>query len=304
MAASVSTRVVSWKEAADSHESVASEALVMPISSGRPSAGFLPSCTRRRLVSANTRWSDPLPGQEVRLAGLLDGDAAGHLPDDELDVLVVDRHALVAVHPLDLVHQVLLHGPDALDLEELLGVTGTLDQRVAGDDLVAVAHLEPTLTLDGVQVLLAVVADDGDVPDLAVLLVDAHHTGGAGQHGLVPGAAGLEQLHHTGKTAGDVAAGAGHTTGVEGPHGQLRAGLADGLGGDDADGLARLDGLAGGQRHAVAGRRDADARSRRSAATAPGPTVIVGIVAQRHHLVADRSRCPRAMVAGCRRRTA
>ena len=52
IAASVSTRVVSWKEAADSHESVASDALVMPISSGRPSAGRLPSWTSSRLTSA------------------------------------------------------------------------------------------------------------------------------------------------------------------------------------------------------------------------------------------------------------
>ena len=34
---------------------------------------------------------------------------------------------------------------------------------------------------------------------------------------------------------------------VEGTHGELRAGLADGLGGDDADRLAELDQLAGGQ---------------------------------------------------------
>ena len=52
IAASVSTRVVSWNDAADSHESVASDALVMPISSGRPSAGRLPSCTSWRLMSA------------------------------------------------------------------------------------------------------------------------------------------------------------------------------------------------------------------------------------------------------------
>ena len=52
MAASVSTRVVSWNDAADSHDSVASDALVMPISSGRPSAGRLPSWTRPRLISA------------------------------------------------------------------------------------------------------------------------------------------------------------------------------------------------------------------------------------------------------------
>ncbi len=64
MAASVSTRVVSWKEAADSHESVASEALVMPMSSGRPSAGRLPSCTNRRLASANTRESTRSPGRK------------------------------------------------------------------------------------------------------------------------------------------------------------------------------------------------------------------------------------------------
>ena len=52
MAASVSTRVVSWKEAAESQLSVASDALVIPISSGRPSAGTLPSSTRVRLTSA------------------------------------------------------------------------------------------------------------------------------------------------------------------------------------------------------------------------------------------------------------
>ena len=45
MAASVRTRVVSWNEAADSQLSVANEALVIPISSGRPSAGRLPSST-------------------------------------------------------------------------------------------------------------------------------------------------------------------------------------------------------------------------------------------------------------------
>ena len=44
----------------------------------------------------------------------------------------------------------------------------------------------------------------------------------------------------------------GHTADVERPHGQLRAGLADRLGGDDADRLADLDRPAGGQVAAVA----------------------------------------------------
>ncbi len=52
--ASVSTRVVSWNDAADSHESVASDAFVIPISSGRPSAGVLPASTSSLLTSRNS----------------------------------------------------------------------------------------------------------------------------------------------------------------------------------------------------------------------------------------------------------
>ena len=41
--ASVSTRVVSWKDAAEMKERVCSEALVMPSSTGFPAAGRMPS---------------------------------------------------------------------------------------------------------------------------------------------------------------------------------------------------------------------------------------------------------------------
>ena len=44
----------------------------------------------------------------------------------------------------------------------------------------------------------------------------------------------------------------GSATDVERAHGQLRAGFADGLRGDDADGFAELDQAAGGQVAAVA----------------------------------------------------
>src|SRR5690606_28204283 len=145
----------------------------------------------------------------------------------------------------------------ALDAQQLLRVAGTLDQRVARRHLVAVADLEAALPLDRVGVLLAVVADDRDGPDLAVLLVDADDAGRAGQDRLVLRRAGLEQLDHPRETAGDVAAGRGHTTGVEGPHRELRAGLADRLRRDDAHGLTGLDRAAGRERRAVARGRDA-----------------------------------------------
>ena len=47
---------------------------------------------------------------------------------------------------------------------------------------------------------------------------------------------------------------------VEGAHGELRAWLADRLGGDDADRHAFLDEVAGGQVHAVAEPADAEGR--------------------------------------------
>jgi hypothetical protein len=64
IAASVSTRVVSWKEAADSHDSVASEALVMPMRTGRPEAGSPPSDTTRRFSPSNTARSTSEPGRK------------------------------------------------------------------------------------------------------------------------------------------------------------------------------------------------------------------------------------------------
>ena len=60
----------------------------------------------------------------------------------------------------------------------------------------------------------------------------------------------LEQLHDARQAVRDVRA--GDAAGVERPHGQLRAGLADRLRGDDAHRVADLGELAGGHRAAVA----------------------------------------------------
>ena len=51
-AASVSTRVVSWKEAAEMNDSVASDALVMPSRIGSAMAGSLPSGVSFSLASS------------------------------------------------------------------------------------------------------------------------------------------------------------------------------------------------------------------------------------------------------------
>jgi hypothetical protein len=77
IAASVSTRVVSWKDAADSHDSVASEALVMPMSSGPPGgAGGRPSATIAPVLLLEAGALDELARQQLGVARLDDRDRA------------------------------------------------------------------------------------------------------------------------------------------------------------------------------------------------------------------------------------
>ena len=183
----------------------------------------------------------------------------------------MDRHALVAVHPLDLLDEVQLGLADALDLHQLLRVEGAVGDRVTGLDLLAVVDDRAGAERQHHLVLVALVVDDADRDALALVLAEAEHAGGLGQAGGTTRRAGLEQLDDAGQTAGDVLA--GDATGVERPHRQLRAGLADRLGGDDADGLAELDRLAGGQRAAVARGADAELGVARQHRAHPHPVM-------------------------------
>ena len=91
---------------------------------------------------------------------------------------------------------------------------------------------------------------------LLVVVLDGDGSGQLGDLRLTLGLAGLEELDHTRQTVRDVLT--GDSTGVERPHGELRARLADRLGGDDADRLADLDDPSGGQVPSVAEAADAD----------------------------------------------
>ena len=90
----------------------------------------------------------------------------------------------------------------------------------------------------------------GEDPLALLVLADAHDARALGHDRRALGRAGLEQLDDARQTVGDVLT--RDAAGVERPHGELRAGLTDRLGGDDADGLALVDELAGGEHRAVA----------------------------------------------------
>ncbi len=63
IAASVRTRVVSWKDAADKKELVSREALVIPIRTGRDVAGIPPEITISLLASVKSEISISVPGR-------------------------------------------------------------------------------------------------------------------------------------------------------------------------------------------------------------------------------------------------
>ena len=60
------------------------------------------------------------PGSKLGVSRIVDLHLAQHLGDDQLDVLVVNRHALGAIDLLHLVDEVALDGVPALDSENLL----------------------------------------------------------------------------------------------------------------------------------------------------------------------------------------
>ena len=171
---------------------------------------------------------------------------------DDLDVLVVDIHALGAVHGVHFLHDVHLCGARAEDAQDLLRVDGAFDELGAGFDMVAVLDQHRRTTghrvddrLDGVVVRL-----QGDLTAaLGVFHLD--HAGELRDRSLALRGTGFEKLGDTRKTLGDIGSGS-DAAGVEGTQRQLGTRLTDGLCCHDADGLADVHQLVGGQGPAVA----------------------------------------------------
>src|SRR5699024_3047116 len=78
--------------------------------------------------------------QVLRGAGIDDRHAAQHLAHDDLDVLVVDSHTLIAVHLLHLVDQVLLHATATHHTKHLVRIRSALQQLLAHLHMVTVAE--------------------------------------------------------------------------------------------------------------------------------------------------------------------
>ena len=91
--------MVSWKDDAEMNDSVESDALVMPRSSGSAIAGLAAALDDPLVLLLEDVLLDLLVDQEVRVAHVLDAHAAQHLTNDDLDVLVVDARRPGAGRP-------------------------------------------------------------------------------------------------------------------------------------------------------------------------------------------------------------
>ena len=136
----------------------------------------------------------------------------------------------------------------------------TARERLALGDRVAVGNQDAGrvrqvvgdgLTIDRVR-------DRDGIDRRLFRLLDGDDAGDLGKRRHLLRLARLEQLLDAGKALRDIVA--GDAAGVERTHGQLRARLTDGLGGDDADRLAGVDRLADGQVDTIALGADTAAR--------------------------------------------
>src|SRR5829696_3811765 len=195
-----------------------------------------------------------LLGEQFGVARVVDDDLAEHLAYYHLDVLVVDIHALGLVDLLHLVHQVTLGGRAAAAVAEVVfedgvRVDGAFRDRGVGPDLGALHELRlEELALDLVLAHVGVVRGGDDHLDqtVRVSLLEGDDAIDLRQRRLGLGVTSLEELDDPRETGRDVLA--GDTTGVERTHGELGTGLADGLGRDDAHGLAHVHGTVGRER--------------------------------------------------------
>src|SRR5262245_31983912 len=180
-----------------------------------------------------------LTGQQLGRALRLHPDLLQHLAHDQLDVLVVDVDALRAVDPLDLGDDVELGLRPAVDREDLGRIERALVELVASLDSLALLHQHVRAGREGVGVLLALVVRDVELDGLVGLFEVGDLAADLRDLGQALRLARLEQLDDTRQALRDVQP--GDTAGVAGPHGQLRARLADRLGGDNPDRVADLD---------------------------------------------------------------
>src|SRR5215831_19481015 len=145
-----------------------------------------------------------LAHHEVGAADLLDAHAPEHLAHDDLDVLVVDRHALQAIDLLHLVHEIALQLAIAQHGQVVVGVGRAVHERLSRLDPVSFVHGDVLAARNQVLLGLPVIRADDDLAHALDEAGELHRAVDFGDDGLLLGLARLEELGHPRETARDV----------------------------------------------------------------------------------------------------
>src|SRR6185503_3272087 len=116
---------------------------------------------------------DLLAAQQARVAGARDLDLAQHLSNDDLDVLVVDLHALQAIDVLDLADEVVGQLLDALQPQDVVRVRLAVGDDLAAQHLFALEDVQVAPLRDELLVLLTLVVGNDETALALGLLAEA-----------------------------------------------------------------------------------------------------------------------------------
>src|SRR3989338_927115 len=167
--------------------------------------GVVPAGGGCLVLGFETGLVDDLALEEGGSARLGYLDVGQHLADYDLNVLVIDVHALQPVDFLDGVHDVVLHFLHALDGQEVVHVHGAVGERLAHGHAVAFVDDQMLAVRYGVRLYLAgLLVLHGDLYQALGGGPEGHQAFDLGDDGGVLGPADLEELGHAGQTARDV----------------------------------------------------------------------------------------------------
>ena len=118
-------------------DSVLSDALVIPRRTGVACAALPPSFDDFKVLRFKLFLVHLFAIEQAGVAWIDDAHFLEHLTHDDLDVLVIDVHALEAVDLLHLVHEVLLQFAHAANFENFVRDHDAISQLLAFDHMVA-----------------------------------------------------------------------------------------------------------------------------------------------------------------------
>src|SRR5579885_450513 len=142
--------------------------------------------------------------QEIGIADLLDPHPPQHLAHDDLDMLVIDAHALQPVDLLDLIDQILGQRLFAEDRQDIVRVRRTFHQRFTRADKVALVHADMLALGNQVFARLADLRRDHHLALALGILAERDLAVDFGNDRELLGLARLEEFGDARQTAGDV----------------------------------------------------------------------------------------------------